>query len=158
MRKVETVAVPAEWGARDAGKLFRITEMPAAKAEKWAWRLMLVLKGTSAQIPYELEALGIVAISIRGINAVMAAEIDFAKLEPLLDEMMTCVEIIRDPKAPEVGTQIVSPDDIEEARTIGWLRSEVLRIHTNFSLTAALSHWASLMTTSPMSKDCSPST
>jgi hypothetical protein len=150
-RKKETVRVPAEWGARDANKLFLLTEMSAADAEKWGLRMFLVVKGTSAQIPDGMAALGMIAVAIRGINAILAADIEWTKLEPLLDEMMTCVQIVRDPSHPDVATALVSADDIEEARTIGWLRSEVLRLHTNFSFTEALSKWASIMTsqTSP---------
>lgn len=143
-RKTETVVVPAAWGGRDAGKMFRITEWPAARSEKWAWRLFFVVKGTTGEIPADVARLGMVGVAIRGINAVLAADVDFAKLEPLLDEMFTCVQMIRDQRAVNkatgelVATDIVSADDIEEVQTRGWLRSEVLRVHTNFSCADAL--------------------
>lgn len=139
-RKSEIVTVPA-WGGRDAGKKFLITEKASGPAEKWAFRLVLALKGTSAAIPENLAPFGMVAIAIRGINSFLATDVDFDKLEPLLDEMFDCVQIIRDPAHPDIATALVSDDDIEEVKTRGWLRSEVLRIHTNFSFIDALSTW-----------------
>lgn len=146
MRKREIVQVPAGFG-RDAGKQFQITEMSAARAEKWAVRFIIALKGTTAAIPPELETLGMVGVAIRGINSFLAADVDFAKLEPLLDEMFECVQIVRDPAVRDrssgepIATPLVSPDDVEEIGTRAWLRSEVLRVHTNFSLHAFLSAW-----------------
>jgi hypothetical protein len=153
-RKSEIVQVPA-WGGRDAGKLFRITEMAAGPAEKWALRFALALKGTTASIPESLAPYGMVAIAIRGINSFLASDVDFAKLEPLLDEMFECVQIIRDKAHPETASAIVSDDDIEEVKTRGWLRSEVLRIHTNFSFDEALSSWWAI---SKSQAEASPST
>jgi hypothetical protein len=155
-RRVETIVVP-QWGTRDDGKHFVITEMAASRAEKWAYRFILAIKGTTAQIPEELASLGMVAIAIRGINAVLAADIEWEKVEPLLEEMTSCITFVRDPKHPDVTSPIVSPDDIEEVRTLGWLRSEVLRVHTGFSLLEALSAWAST-TNSQNSKQSSPIT
>lgn len=142
-RKSETVKVPL-WGGRDAGKLFRLTEMPAARAEKWALRLVLAMKGTSAAIPESLAPFGMVAVAIRGINSFLASDVDFNKLEPLLDEMFECVKMVRDPAHPDVISDLVSDDDIEEVKTRGWLRSEVLRLHTNFSFIDAVSTWVAI--------------
>lgn len=145
MRKRETVVVPAWPGNRDAGKTFVITEMPAAQAEKWALRAFLALKGSEERIPDGIQGLGMVGVAIIGLNVFLQADIDFSKIEPLLDEMMTCVQIVRDPGAADhasglpVATSLVSPDDIEEVATRAWLRSEVLRVHTGFSPADALS-------------------
>lgn len=149
MRKTEMVRVPDWDGSRDAGKYFLITEMPAARAEKWAMRAFLALKGTTGEVPPEVMQLGMVAVAWRGLNAFLAADVDAAKLEPLMDEMLTCVQMIRDPRAVDkatggpVATPIVSDDDVEEVRTILWLRSEVLRVHTGFSAADALSRLVS---------------
>lgn len=150
-RKIELVVVPTTIGAgRDAGKTFKITEMAAIPAEKWAWRFFIALKGTTASIPEEIAPLGMIAVAIRGLNSFLAADVDFAKLEPLLNEMMTCVECIRDVNAIDkmtglpVATKVVSPDDIEDITTVAWLRSEVLRVHTNFSLVDGLLSWVAL--------------
>lgn len=139
MRKVETLKAPASCG-RDAGKLYRITEMAAVRAEKWAVRaLMLVTNGNGGQIPEHVASLGMEGIFIAGINVILRSRMDYEELEPLLDEMMTCIEIVRDPRTPEIATALVSDDDIEEVGTRIWLRGEVLRLHTGFSVSAALS-------------------
>lgn len=137
MRKTDTIVVP-NWGLRDDGKMFFITEMSAAQAEKWAARLFLALKGTSAAVPYEVERLGMVGVAIRGLNAVLAADVRWIDLEPLLDEMFTCVQCIRDRNHPTTTTALL-PDDIEEVQTRAWIRSEILRVHTGFSAADAFS-------------------
>jgi hypothetical protein len=142
-RKVEDVVVP-QWGLRDDGNTYRITEMPAAAAEKWAYRLFIVLKGTTGQVPDDVARLGMVGVAIRGLNVILEADIEFEKFEALLDEMMTCVQIVRDINTPDPTTGMplatkLLPDDIQEVQTRAWLRSEVLRVHTGFSFAGALS-------------------
>lgn len=143
-RKEIVVTIPS-WGQRDAGKHFKITEWPAATIERWGLRMMIVLKGTTAQIPEEVSQLGAIAVAIRGINSFLAADVDPDKLIDLLDQLLECVQVIRDPQQPHIATAIVSSDDIEEVVTRGWLRSEVLRLHTNFSLADSLLNWWALM-------------
>lgn len=140
MRKTETVVVPKWEGNRDsaAERQYLITEMPAAQAEKWALRALLMLKGSGERIPDDVTGLGMVGVAILGINVFLRGNIDTNALEPLMDEMMSCVKIVRDPRKPEVATTIVSDDDIEEVQTRLWLRSEVLRLHTGFSPADAL--------------------
>ena len=137
-RKVEDVVVPA-WGGRDIGKTFRITEMDAISAEKWAWRFFIVIKGTSGQLPANLEQLGMVAVAIAGVNALLAADVDWTLAEPRLDELIECVRIIRDPRHPDIATDLTGiGNEISEPRTVAWLRSEVIRVHTDFSPADAL--------------------
>lgn len=147
MRKRETVVVP-ELGGRDDGKTFLIEEMSAAQAEKWALRMFIALKGTSAAVPDEVARFGMVGVAIRGLNAFLAADVRFADIEPLLDEMISCVRIIRDRFHPEVATALMA-DDIEEVQTRIWLRGEVLRTHTGFSVAEAFSLLASAIKTGP---------
>lgn len=152
-RRVELVTVPREWGGRDAGKIFKLRERSALDAERWAVRMIAALKGTTGQIRDEIAHLGMQAIAIAMANAFLGSNLDTEKFIDLLNEMMnTCVQIVRDPGVPDpldagmpLGTALVSDDDIEEIRTVLWLRSEVLRIHTNFSFTEVLLNWISRM-------------
>jgi hypothetical protein len=138
-RKTEVVSAPS-WCGRDQGKTFVITEMSAVVAEKWALAMFIALKGTSAAIPYEVERLGMIGVAVATINAFLAADVDRAKLDPLLDQMLTCITRIRDLKAPNVVTPLrLELDDIEEVATLAWLRSEVLRVHTGFPVAESLS-------------------
>lgn len=145
-RRREIVPVPPGYG-RDSSppKHYLITEWPALKAEKWAWRVAICLKGTTAQIPEGVERLGMIGVARYILNGFLRADIDEARFIPLLDELLQCVQMVRDPSARDaatgfpVATPLVSDDDIEEVRTVAWLRSEVLRIHTGFSVAEAIS-------------------
>jgi hypothetical protein len=149
MRKTETVTVPAEGYGRDGGKSFLITEKSAIEAERWGLRMFVALKGTSGVLDDDRARLGMVGVAIAGLNAFLAASVKMEEVQPLLDEMMTCVKVIRDKRHPEVGTQItLIGDDIEEVATVLWLRSEVIRVHTGFSFAAAFSTLMRLAQTS----------
>jgi len=134
-RKVETVV--ASYG-RDAGKQFVITEMSARGAEKWALRAMLALGRSGVDLPDDAGGGGIAVLAAVGLRAIISAR--FEDAEPLLDEMISCVEIVPDPASPAVKRRIMPDDaDIEEVATILWLRSEVFRVHVGFSIAAELS-------------------
>jgi hypothetical protein len=146
-RKIEVVRVPDGYG-RDSvkPKYFKIREWPAMRSEKWAWRMAICLKGTTAQLPPDAERMGMLGLARYVINGFLAADIDEAKFLPLLDELMECVQIVRvvttpDPTDPAhpLGEAIALEDDIEEPRTVAWLRSEVLRIHTGFNVAESIS-------------------
>ena len=149
-RKSQIVVVPQEWGGRDAGTHYLLTEMPAAQAEWWGVRMMLLLKGTSGEISETMAGRGMEAVAIAGLNAILSSPINPAELKPLWDEMMTCVKKVRDPSAigPDgrpIASELVGQDDINEIRTLLWLRSEVVRLHINFSPADAMSALLSLM-------------
>jgi hypothetical protein len=149
MRKKEVITVPAS-GGRDDGKLFTITEMSAMQAEKWAWRLMIALKGSRGWVPDEVAQLGMVGVTVRMINAFLSADVDYPAFEALLDEMMECVRRVRDPRRPDVEAAL-NALDIEEVSTVAWLRSEVIRVHTGFSVAAGLTGLISAVTASAAS-------
>jgi hypothetical protein len=138
-RKHEVVKVPdAGWSKRDAGKLFLITEWPAAKAEHWAIRALIAYNRGGGQIPMDMIGGGMQAIFLLGINTFLRGQMQADEVIPILDELLECVKIIRDPKARGadgnlIATDIVSDDDIMEVPTRLWLRSEVIRLHTHFS-------------------------
>lgn len=135
-RKVQTVTIPAAEGNRDAGKIFVITEMAATRAEKWATRALLVLTRTGAVIPDEARSLGMAGIAIYGLRALSGLTMDDA--EPLLDEMLTCVQVQPDPRQPMVVRPLLE-DDTEEVSTLLLLRREVFELHTGFSMAGILS-------------------
>jgi hypothetical protein len=136
---------------RDKGKVFRITEMPAAKAEKWATRALLCLNKSGVQIPPNINGLGMVGVAILGLNIWLAGSIKFEDLEPLMDEMFVCVHVVPDPTANMLHSRPVKDEDIEEWTTRAWLRSEVIELHTGFSPAEALLKLISEITTSASS-------
>lgn len=145
-RKRELVPAPdAPWIGRDRGKNFVITEWGAKRAERWAWGMCFALKGSTSEIPTDVARLGMVGVGIALINTVLKADVDYAKIEPYMNELIDeCVGIARDMKNidKQTGLPFATPlleGDIAEMATRQWLRSEVIRVHTNFSMFDALS-------------------
>ena len=96
------------------------------------------------------ELVGWEGIAIIGINTFLRGSVKSEAMIPLLDELLECVQIIRDPKNADFATAIVSDDDIEEVATRWWLRAEVVRVHVNFSPADALSAlFSSIMSKEP---------
>lgn len=121
---------------RDLGKNFVLKEMSAMAAEKWAARALIALSRGGVDVPEDIAAAGLAGLAAFGLHAI--AGVKFADAEPLMDEMMHCITIIPDPTRPMVRRALIE-DDIEELSTLMRLRSEVVELHTNFSMAAALS-------------------
>lgn len=129
MRKTETVTITAE--GRDKGKRFALTEMPATQAEKWALRAFMALAKSGLEIPDDVQNMGMAGIAALGFQAL--AGISFQDAEPLLDEMMACVQCV-----PSAGVvRVLIEDDIEEVATRFTLRRDVFELHTGFFSRAA---------------------
>jgi hypothetical protein len=133
-RKVKDVAITLE--NRDTGKTFRITEMPAVQAEKWAARALLAMSRSGVEIPEEAMTAGAATLLAAGLRSFTSMA--FEDAEQLLDEMFDCVQFVPDPKQPLV-TRALIDDDIDEVATRLLLRGEVIEVHTGFSVTATLS-------------------
>jgi hypothetical protein len=127
MRKTLTYTVTDE--GRDQGKAYLLTEMPADAAEKWAIRALLAVGRAGIDLPPGIEHEGLATIARLGLEALM--RIDFHDAEPLLDEMMACVQIQPNPADARVVRALVI-GDIEEIGTIIALRRAVFRLHTGF--------------------------
>ena len=122
MRRTETVEI-AE--GRDAGKKYQITEMSAEAAEWWAFRALQAIAGADAELNLQAPLADMAA---QGIKALAKVHPDQAK--PLLDEMMSCVQIL----VP--ATQKPRPlldGDIEDVKTRFMLRKAVVELHLGFS-------------------------
>lgn len=132
MRKTKLYKVTTE--GRDFGKMFALIEMPAMKAERWALRALLALAHSGVDLPEGAQGAGMASIAHAGLKALN--NLDYAEVEPLLNEMWDCVRIIPDPKSPEFTRPLmmhgIEGDDIEEIATILNLRQEVFDLHTDF--------------------------
>lgn len=133
-RRTVDVTISAE--GRDAGKVFRLTEMTASQAERWATRALLALGRSGVDIPEDVAQSGFAGVVAIGIRAF--AGIPWELAEPLLGEMFTCVSIMPDPSRPTVIRALIE-DDIEEIGTRLVLREEVIALHSGFSISALLS-------------------
>lgn len=114
---------------RDKGKVFLLTEMSAARAEAWATRALLALMGADASIPENDAELGAAGLAELGLRSISRLKWEVA--EPLLEEMLTCVQIIPNPAKPQVVRALVE-NDIEEIMTRVKLRIEVWKLHMDF--------------------------
>jgi hypothetical protein len=148
MRKTKTVVVPRfeQTANRDLGKHFLITEWSAAKADTWIQEVTFAFNRGAGAIPMDLKGLGWEGIAIMGINTFLRGNVDSKEMMPLFDQLLECVQIVRDPKHPTVASPLVSDDDVEEVATRWWLRSEVVSVHVNFSPLDALSRLISSIT------------
>lgn len=139
-RKTAEVAITAD--GRDFGKVFFLTEMPAQQAEKWAMRALLL--AAQAGVDIKTPFTGMAGLAIAGIQTIMGVR--FGDLEPLLDEMFTCVQVRPDPKAHDPGKSLymrpLIPEDIEEVATRIRLREAILELHMGFSIADYLSNLA----------------
>ena len=130
-RKVEYITIDQE--GRDQGKTFKITEMPALKAEKWATRAFLALAASGLDLPTDVNA-GMAGIAALGLD--VFRNLDFEKAEPLLDEMIECVQFQPSAQAPARELLLGNEGDIEEVGTLLTLRMAVFKLHVNFSTPA----------------------
>src|SRR5262249_21788582 len=99
--------------------------------------------------PANMMGAGMAAIMVVGLKAL--AVIPSVEAFALMDEMMTCVTIIRDKSHLEVASPLLE-GDIEEVWTRMRLKDEVIELHTGFSLAGAMQKLTSTsaeQTTSP---------
>lgn len=120
MRK--TIIHKMEGEDRDKGKTFVITEMAARPAHRWASKAIFALLNAGVEIPEELRDAGLAGIALMGISAI--SKIPYAVAEPLLDEILECVQIKQ-----ELVTRAIVDEDIEEPKTLFTLQRLVLTMH-----------------------------
>lgn len=121
---------------RDAGKIFRITEMTAEDAEWWALRTLSLL--VEADSTGELEKLAhLMAGETEKLSAVGAvaiikllAKADMYKVRPLWDEMRDCWSIV--PQGDRKMAVKLADNSIEEVSTLLTLRMKTLELHFDF--------------------------
>lgn len=126
---IKTVTIVLADDTRDKGKTFKITEMPALAAWKWGIRAMAAMVRGGAEIPDEISKLGMVGVLALGIFRF--GHVAWAELEPLFDELLSCVEFVPEPSRPDV-TRKLFPGDVEEPATFNRLAQEVFALHTGF--------------------------
>lgn len=132
-----TIDITIKAEGRDKGKTFRLTEMPARVGERWALRAVNGAMRSGAQLPDGFQGIGMAAVAMLGMKAFLGMA--WPDLEPLLDEMMTCVQIVM-PK----GVRPMVEEDADEILTLLTLRKEVFELHTGFFARAEASKAASL--------------
>lgn len=129
-RKTQRITVTAE--GRDKGKTFLLMELPADQAEAWAIRALLGLQRSGFEITDEALAGGAASLAALGLKALF--NLPWVELQPLLEEMFTCVTYVHNPKhAPQEITPGLN-SQIEEVATRLMLRLAVFELHMGFSV------------------------
>jgi hypothetical protein len=145
-RKTKLVTITAP--GRDKSKQFLITEMAADQGERWAMRALLALSRGGIEIPEGLFEQGFAGLAsvlpyalVIGLRSLHGAQ--WAEVEPLLEEMMNCVQWV--PPGTNADPALLQPiwpganAQTEEVGTRLLLRREVLGLHMDPSLADALS-------------------
>ena len=141
-RRVRDVTITA--AGRDQGKVFRITEMPASQAERWAARAFLALAKSSVQLPDTVNQAGLAGLAgVASAGLTALAGVSFYEAEPLMIEMFSCISYL---PGVDLPSRPLIEEDIEEVATRAKLRMEAIELHTGFSLAAALSKLGSAAT------------
>lgn len=125
----KTANVTIDDDGRDRGKVFVLTELPASRAEAWAYRALLALIAGGVEVPDGFEKMGMAGMAEIGIRALSSLKWDVA--EPLLAEMWECVRIMPDASKPQLIRNLIE-EDIEEISTRIKLRAEVWALHADF--------------------------
>lgn len=150
MRKDMTITIEE---GRDAGKTFRVTEMPVSRLEKWCARALLAIFGAEGDIPAHIAGLAqtssgaaVAAASsmLRGLKG-----LSWEKAEPLYDELLDFIVRVPRPERPEAVVQLRQDNldaHIEDVATSFRLRLEVVALSLGFSESGGA--WASLLAAS----------
>ncbi len=133
-RKEEFVTIVDE--GRDKGKVFKLTEQSAIDIDRWANRATHAIVRAGGALPDEILKMGIIGVLSVGYHRLQ--NIPWSDLEPLLDDLLKCVQIVPTPSQPNVVRKLF-PDDIEEVQTLRYLREQVFILHTGFIKPAGVS-------------------
>lgn len=124
--RVVTPAVAAREQGRDHGKSFLLTEMSAWDATMFGAKALLVLTNSGATVPDS--TMGMAGLAVAGMQAL--EKLSFAQLEPLLKELIQCVQYVHKPGHPPQDAR----ENIEEPSTYLTLFRAVFALHTGFSV------------------------
>ncbi|MBO7712483.1 MAG: hypothetical protein J6S85_02870 [Methanobrevibacter sp.] len=121
MRKEVEIKIEA---GRDAGKVFKVEEMPAVQMDRWITRALCML-GRSGS--------GLSMIGGMTMEDLLSAfsKLDFKDSEPLLDELLSCCSFKKDGTLVKMTGSMVD-SVVEDWTTIFKLRIEALKLNLGF--------------------------
>lgn len=124
---LKTKQITIEHG-RDKGRVFLITEMPAAHADNWAMRALIALANGGVDLGDLSPQQGMMGMARVALDALGRLKADDAI--PLLNELLDCVQIIPEGGRPRALN--LDFGDVEDFTTLWRLRKEVFALHTDF--------------------------
>jgi hypothetical protein len=120
---------------RDKGKGYLITEMPPFQGEKWATRLLLAAAEGGMEVPEGFDFKTASSAKLAPLVMLAIAKAKWETLEPLLDEMMGCVQYVPTPSNPLVILPLsANSEAIEEVKTLLTIRRGWLGLQLGFSM------------------------
>jgi hypothetical protein len=132
-RREQTITIEEE--GRDKGKVFVIKEMPAMAGEKWAMQLMYLIEQAGNTVSQETLTGGMAGLATllpEGRKDAMALAVARALGDPSLDSWWDCVRYVHAPNQLAQKIHHGETCQIEEIKTITFLRMEVVKLHTDF--------------------------
>ena len=117
-RNTKLLVITAE--GRDKGKGYFLTEMRPDKTEKWAYRLLLGISqsGDGKLLPDGFRFDVASSAQLVGLTLTMLMKVRWEVAEPLLDEMMSCVQY--QPRPDNDASRLplsAVPEAIEDVQT-----------------------------------------
>ena len=120
---------------RDAGKTFKVKEMPVTKLEKWAARALLAVFGS--EMPADIRALSassntaaLLSAGLRGLSG-----LKWELAEPLYDELLGQIYRVPTPGKPDDVIRLTPQNldaHVEDVGTIYRLRWEAIAVCLDF--------------------------
>lgn len=126
----KTLQITISEDGRDKGQQFEIEEMSAYDAERWAWRVGMALGNAGVDIG-DVQTMSMEQMAMIGLNALF--HVNSEESWALSERLIECVYILPDPSKP-MNRRKLTADDIQEPKTRLYLKWEVFRLHTGFSL------------------------
>lgn len=111
---------------KDAGKVFKVKEMPALQMDRWAMRALCLLGRSGGN-----GLAGLLQIKDFGELLSSFSQIDYEKAEPLLVELLECCYFVKDGTLVQLKSSFVD-GIIEDWTTITRLRIEALKVNLGF--------------------------
>lgn len=109
---------------RDAGKVFKITEMGAVQSDRWATKVVALLGKAGADI----SVLG--SLSFQDL-VILLSKAPAEEVQPLYDELLACASFVQDGNLVPLKGSIVD-SIVEEWTTLNELRLEALKLTLGF--------------------------
>ena len=130
-RKEKTITIKD----RDKELIFKITEMPAMKAERWKIRAIMLLLSSDIDMPQgaSIEE-GISEFMAGGAEKLFKAlsKVDVDKAINLFDEMLySCIQLSTQGVDTQINEDIIN-SNVEDSSTLTKLRFECLKLHFDF--------------------------
>ena len=122
MRKEKEIKIEE---GRDAGKVFKVTEMPAFQMDRWVTRALIALGKTKKE-----GIMGLGAMNMEDLLSTLS-EIDYQVAEPLLQELLECCAFVKNGQSVVLTKDMVD-SIVEDWTTLFKLRLEALMLCIGF--------------------------